>query len=73
MFLCHVDRNSADLITQAYLHRASTQTFVLVSVAFFGADHLFRLVKSRVFTARLRPLPPELEATRIVIPALNAS
>ena len=70
MFPCHVV-NSADLISQVYLHRASTLTFVLASVAFFGVDHLFRLLKSRVATAHLRPLP-ELEATRVVIPALNA-
>ena len=70
MFPCHVG-NSADLISQVYLHRASTLTFVLASVAFFGVDHLFRLLKSRVATAHLRPLP-ELEATRVVIPALNA-
>ena len=48
------------MISQVYLHRASTLTFVLASVAFFGVDHLFRLLKSRVATAHLRPLP-ELE------------
>ncbi|EIW56151.1 iron reductase [Trametes versicolor FP-101664 SS1] len=45
--------------------------YVLFAVGFYGLDRLMRLVKSRVATARLRPLP-DLGMTRVEIPAINA-
>jgi ferric-chelate reductase len=42
-----------------------------VAVTLYGVDHLVRLVKMRICTVRIRPLP-ELSTTRIEVPKLNA-
>lgn len=46
-------------------------TLIWVSLGAYAMDHLFRILKTRVATAHLRPLP-ELDATRVEIPSLNA-
>lgn len=37
---------------------------------FYGLDHLLRLLKTRIATATLRPIP-ELGLTRVEIPSIN--
>ena len=56
---------------QTYLHKASTLNFIIACIVAFGTDHLFRVLKTRVATAHLRALP-DLDMTRVEIPALNA-
>ncbi|KAH9915471.1 iron reductase [Epithele typhae] len=45
--------------------------YVLIAAIAYGVDRLWRLVKSRVVMARLRPLS-ELGMTRVEIPGINA-
>lgn len=45
--------------------------YVLATVGIFGLDYVLRLVKTRIVTATIRPLP-ELDLTRIEIPNINA-
>jgi ferric-chelate reductase len=44
---------------------------VTAAVVFYAIDHVARVVKTRITTARLRPLP-ELGITRVEVPSLNA-
>lgn len=53
------------------LHMPVITPYVLVAVGIYGLDHLVRLFKTRVTTARIRPLP-ELSLTRVEIPTLNS-
>ncbi|KAF8960641.1 hypothetical protein BDZ97DRAFT_1940337 [Flammula alnicola] len=48
-----------------YLHKAPTLPYILASVGIYAYDHLLRLLKSRLTSAYIRPLP-ELEMTRHV-------
>ena len=45
--------------------------YVLVATGVYGLDRLLRIIKTRVATAHLRPLP-DLGVTRVEIPTLNA-
>jgi ferric-chelate reductase len=44
---------------------------MLVVVGIFAADHVLRVLKTRIATATISPVP-ELDVTRIEIPSLNA-
>ncbi|KAI6044553.1 ferric reductase like transmembrane component-domain-containing protein, partial [Pisolithus marmoratus] len=52
-------------------HRPACIPYVAAACAFYGLDHLIRLVKTRITTATLRPIP-ELGLTRVEIPSLNS-
>ncbi|PPR00684.1 hypothetical protein CVT24_000972 [Panaeolus cyanescens] len=54
-----------------YYHKPSTLPYILAAVGLYLLDHLFRLVKTRVTTAFIKPIP-ELDATKIVVPKVNA-
>lgn len=45
--------------------------YVLLSVGIYGFDHLFRIIKTRITTARLTAIP-ELGITRLELPNVNA-
>lgn len=44
--------------------------YIVACLGLYGLDHVLRVLKTRVTTAVLRPLP-DLDATRIEIPHLN--
>ncbi|EIW75935.1 hypothetical protein CONPUDRAFT_85160 [Coniophora puteana RWD-64-598 SS2] len=54
-----------------YYHKPSCIPYVIAACVFYGLDHLVRTLKTRLATARVRPLP-ELGITRVEIPNLNA-
>ncbi|KAF8443885.1 hypothetical protein L210DRAFT_3395367 [Boletus edulis BED1] len=54
-----------------YAHERLTLHYVLAAAAAYGLDRILRILKTRVFYARIRPIP-DLAVTRIEIPALNA-
>ena len=53
------------------MHKPATLPYVLASAAVYILDRLLRLVKSRITSAYIRPLP-ELDITRVDIPSINA-
>lgn len=53
------------------MHKPVIIPYVFAAAIIYGADHLMRLVKSRVCKARIRPIP-ELSVTRIEVPHINA-
>ncbi|KAL4080085.1 ferric reductase like transmembrane component-domain-containing protein [Scleroderma yunnanense] len=55
----------------ACYHRPGCVPYVITACVFYGLDHLIRIIKSRVTTATLRPIP-ELGLTRVEIPTINA-
>ncbi|KXN80959.1 Ferric/cupric reductase transmembrane component 2 [Leucoagaricus sp. SymC.cos] len=59
------------ILAGLYLHMPELVPFVLTTIALFGLDHVLRIVKTRIVTATIRPLP-ELDLTRIEIPNINA-
>lgn len=63
--------SDVDMHIQVYVHQPSVQPYVIAAAGFFGLDHLIRLIKTRVYDARIRPIP-DLLLTRIEIPQLNA-
>ncbi|KAK2467906.1 hypothetical protein APHAL10511_000201 [Amanita phalloides] len=54
-----------------YFHRTSTLLFVVAVAALYGLSLVLRLMKTRIVTATIRPLP-SLSATRIEIPKVNS-
>ncbi|OAX40394.1 hypothetical protein K503DRAFT_687604 [Rhizopogon vinicolor AM-OR11-026] len=54
-----------------YGHQRSVFPYVIAAAGIFGLDLLIRLIKTRVYNARIRPIP-DLMLTRIEIPQLNA-
>ncbi|KAG6376754.1 hypothetical protein JVT61DRAFT_1775 [Boletus reticuloceps] len=54
-----------------YAHEQLTLHYILAAAAAYGLDRILRILKTRVFYARIRPIP-DLAVTRIEIPALNA-
>lgn len=54
----------------ACYHRPGCVPYVIAAFVFYGLDHLLRIVKSRITTATLRPIP-ELGLTRVEIPTIN--
>ncbi|KAF9223189.1 hypothetical protein BS17DRAFT_796275 [Gyrodon lividus] len=55
----------------AYLHQMSMLPYIIAAAAAYGFDHILRILKTRLFDARIRPIP-DLSLTRIEIPELNA-
>lgn len=56
---------------QVALHRPDLVLYIVATLAIFGLDFILRLVKTRITSATIRPLP-ELDLTRIEIPNINA-
>jgi len=56
---------------QVHGHQPSVWPYVIAAAGFISLDHFIRLVKTRVYNARIRPIP-DLMLTRIEIPQLNA-
>ncbi|KAI6044555.1 ferric reductase like transmembrane component-domain-containing protein [Pisolithus marmoratus] len=54
-----------------YAHQPVVLPYVLAAAAAYGLDHILRLLKTRLFHGRIRPIP-DLSMTRIEIPELNA-
>ncbi|KAI6000848.1 hypothetical protein EDD15DRAFT_2362320 [Pisolithus albus] len=59
------------LLVAACYHRPACIPFIAAASVFYGLDHLLRMVKTRITTATLRPIP-ELGLTRVEIPSLNS-
>ncbi|KAG1741000.1 ferric reductase like transmembrane component-domain-containing protein [Suillus lakei] len=55
----------------ACYHEPTCVPYVMAACVFYILDHVVRAVKTRVTTAKLRPLP-ELGITRVEVPSLNA-
>ncbi|KAH7926604.1 hypothetical protein BV22DRAFT_344765 [Leucogyrophana mollusca] len=55
----------------AYGHQASMLPYIIAAAAVYGFDHTLRLLKTRMYDARIRPIP-DMTLTRVEIPALNA-
>ncbi|KAG6330076.1 hypothetical protein ID866_9013 [Astraeus odoratus] len=58
-------------IPAVYAHQARVLPYICAASAAYGLDHVFRLLKTRLFYARIRPIP-DLMSTRVEIPQLNA-
>lgn len=56
---------------QISYHDADCVPYVIVTCVFYGLDHLVRVIKTRITTATLRPIP-ELGLTRVEMPSINA-
>ena len=54
-----------------YAHQPKVLPYIIAASAAYGLDHVFRILKTRIFYARMRPIP-DLMMTRVEIPALNA-
>ncbi|KAM6502977.1 hypothetical protein JOM56_002954 [Amanita muscaria] len=65
-FLCYVI-----IVPALYFHYPDTLPFIIGLSVPYCLDYLFRLLKTRVETAIIRPLPG-LGATRIEIPSINS-
>ena len=52
-------------------HMPATIPWLLAAAGIYGLDHIIRVLKTRICTATLRPIP-ELGMTRVEIPHLNA-
>ncbi|KAJ7705370.1 hypothetical protein B0H17DRAFT_1193059 [Mycena rosella] len=59
------------LFPALWFHKPALHPYIYVALGFYGLDHLLRLVKTRVYTAIVRPLP-DMGVTRIEVPQLNA-
>ncbi|KAG2346595.1 hypothetical protein BDR05DRAFT_794213 [Suillus weaverae] len=55
----------------ACYHEPACVPYVIAACVFYMLDHVVRAVKTRVTTAKLRPLP-ELGITRVEVPSINA-
>ncbi|KIJ60791.1 hypothetical protein HYDPIDRAFT_170073 [Hydnomerulius pinastri MD-312] len=55
----------------AYSHQQTMLHYIIAAAAAYGLDHILRLLKTRLFAARIRPIP-DLSLTRVEIPELNA-
>jgi hypothetical protein len=67
MYLAHASNLFA---CQVCSHKPAIVPYVLAAGTIYGIDHLTRLVKLRICTARIKPLP-ELETTNVQILTLN--
>ncbi|KAG6327686.1 hypothetical protein ID866_11403, partial [Astraeus odoratus] len=52
-------------------HRPACIPYVIAASVFYGVDHLVRIAKTRITTAKLRPIP-ELGLTRVEVRNINA-
>jgi predicted ferric reductase len=59
------------ILPAVYYHEPVTLYYILAAAGVYGLDHLLRIFKTRLCSARIRPLP-ELHLTRIEMPYLNA-
>ncbi|KAJ8584438.1 hypothetical protein M405DRAFT_826813 [Rhizopogon salebrosus TDB-379] len=55
----------------ACYHDPSCVPYVITAIVVYAIDHIARIVKTHITTARLHPLP-ELGITRVEVPSLNA-
>ena len=53
------------------MHKPATLPYIMASAVLYVLDRLLRLVKSRITSAYIRPLP-ELDVTRVEVPSINA-
>lgn len=58
-------------VPTVYAHQPKVLPYIIAASAAYGLDHVFRILKTRFFCARIRPIP-DLLMTRVEIPALNA-
>ncbi|KAG5640475.1 hypothetical protein DXG03_008380 [Asterophora parasitica] len=58
------------VIPAIWLHMPSTIPWLTACLGLYGLDRVMRILKTRIATATIRPLP-ELNATRIEIPHIN--
>ncbi|KAL4063459.1 hypothetical protein V8B97DRAFT_2020797 [Scleroderma yunnanense] len=58
-------------IPAVYAHQPKVLPYIIAASAVYGLDHIFRILKTRFFYARIRPIP-DLSLTRVEIPDLNA-
>lgn len=54
-----------------YYHTPDSAPWIVAAVLIYGIDHFLRMIKSRISTVTLRPMP-DLGTTRVEIPHLNA-
>ncbi|KIM76946.1 hypothetical protein PILCRDRAFT_825962 [Piloderma croceum F 1598] len=71
LFICTHVIGFTLFLTAVCFHKPVVIPYVFAAVILYGVDHLVRLVKMRICTVRIRPLP-ELSTTRIEVPKLNA-
>ncbi|KAG2148175.1 ferric reductase like transmembrane component-domain-containing protein [Suillus bovinus] len=55
----------------ACYHEPTCVPYVIAACVFYILDHVVRAIKTRITTAKLRPLP-ELGITRVEVPSINA-
>ncbi|KAH7912892.1 hypothetical protein BJ138DRAFT_1082687 [Hygrophoropsis aurantiaca] len=55
----------------AYGHQPSMLPYIIAAAAVYGFDHTLRLLKTRMYDARIRPIS-DMTLTRVEIPELNA-
>ncbi|KAJ6558682.1 hypothetical protein B0H10DRAFT_1846647 [Mycena sp. CBHHK59/15] len=58
------------ILVCAQFHYPALLPYIYCSIAIYGLDRLMRMAKSRISTARIRPIP-ELGLTRIELPGIN--
>ncbi|KAF7419392.1 hypothetical protein PC9H_001981 [Pleurotus ostreatus] len=59
------------LLPACWFHKPVMVPYVLATLAIYALDRLLRILKTRIKTATIRPIP-ELGLTRVEIPHLNA-
>ncbi|KAL0958841.1 hypothetical protein HGRIS_014159 [Hohenbuehelia grisea] len=59
------------LLPACWFHKPTMVPYILVSCGIYALDRFMRIVKTRIITATVRPLP-ELGVARVEIPHLNA-
>lgn len=59
------------ILPAAYLHKVAMAPYVFTCAGIMGFDLLFRLVKSRIHTATIRPIS-QLDLTRVEVHGINA-
>ncbi|KAJ8503419.1 hypothetical protein ONZ45_g10874 [Pleurotus djamor] len=59
------------LLPACWFHKPIMIPYVMAALVVYGLDRLFRVLKTRVVQATIRPIP-ELGMTRVEIPRLNA-
>lgn len=66
----HILGFSVFLFAACY-HEPTCIPYVIGGVFFYALDHIVRAIKTRITTAKLRPIP-ELRIVRVEVPSLNA-
>lgn len=60
-----------ECLLQVCYHHSDCTPYVVLAGVFYAIDHAVRMVKTRITTATLRPIP-ELGLTRVEVPSINA-